>query len=224
MTGPNQTPLSTRLWSDCSAIYAQITAHPFITGLVDGTLGPERFGHYLAQDAHYLREYARALMLVGAKAPTSADVAMLARHAANTIEVELALRATTLPTVAVDPVAVAGPLPTTRAYLDHLLAVARGGTFLDGLAAVLPCYVIYGRLGTDLADRVITQPLYREWVDSYAAGPFAEAIREVVALVDRVGAQLSAEAEQRARAHFVASARYEWAFWDAAYRLERPAP
>jgi thiaminase/transcriptional activator TenA len=217
------TPLSGRLWDDGSSIYDAITAHPFVTGLVDGTLRPDQFGHYLAQDAHYLCDYARALMFLGAKAPTSADVAMFARHAADTIEVELALRTTILPSLTVDSAAVTRCLPTTRAYTRHILSAATTGTFADGLAAVLPCYVIYARLGADLHDRPIANPLYRQWVDTYAGKRFLEAVDEISALVDRIGAALSPEAGDRASAHFTTSARYEWSFWDAAYRREQPA-
>jgi thiaminase/transcriptional activator TenA len=217
------TSLSGRLWSEGSSIYAEILAHPFVTGMVDGTLRPEQFGHYLAQDAHYLCEYARVLMLVGAKAPTSAEVAMFARHAADTIEVELALRTTTLPSLRVDPVAATVPLPTTSAYISHLLAAATTGTFAEGLAAILPCYLIYARLGADLIDRPIHNPLYRQWVATYVDGRFVTAVDEITEVADRAGAALSAEARGRASAQFTASARYEWMFWDAAYALERPA-
>ena len=52
-------------------IYAAILRHPFVAGLTDGTLPREAFRHYIVQDAHYLRGYARALALCAAKAPTS---------------------------------------------------------------------------------------------------------------------------------------------------------
>jgi thiaminase (transcriptional activator TenA) len=42
----------------------------------------------------------------------------------------------------------------------------------------------------------------------------------VLALADNVGLTLCAADETRARAHFVTTARYEWMFWDAAWRRE----
>jgi hypothetical protein len=62
---------------------------------------PELFTHYAVQDAHYLRDFAHTLTVVGSKAPTHAGVGMFARHAAGTAEVELAfarLRLSTVPT------------------------------------------------------------------------------------------------------------------------------
>jgi hypothetical protein len=49
------------LWSSIEPIHAQILRHPFVTGLTDGSLDPDAFRHYVLQDAHYLRDYARAL-------------------------------------------------------------------------------------------------------------------------------------------------------------------
>ena len=39
-------------------------------------------------------------------------------------------------------------------------------------------------------------------------------------LTDRIGLSLAPEAEAAARQHFRTAARYEWMFWDAAYRQE----
>lgn len=49
------------LWAEGSATYQAILEHPFLLGLTSGSLDPQRFAYYVAQDAHYLRDYARAL-------------------------------------------------------------------------------------------------------------------------------------------------------------------
>jgi len=213
---------SARLWQEIEPTYAAILAHPFLTGLTDGTLDRGAFGYYLTQDVHYLRDYARALAVVGAKAPTQADTAMFARHAAGVVEVELALHATLLPDLGVDVAAVAAAAvaPATRAYTSYLLATVYGGNFADGLAAVLPCYWIYARVGQDLLERGSPDPDYQRWIDTYTGEEFAEVVAEVLALVDRTGPTLGPAEETRARAHFATTARYEWMFWDAAYRRE----
>jgi len=213
---------SPRLWQEIEPTYAAILAHPFLTGLTDGTLDRGAFGHYVTQDVHYLRDYARALAVVGAKAPTHTDTAMFARHAAGAVEVELALHATLLPDLGLDVAAVAAApvAPATRAYTSYLLATAYGGSFAEGLAAVLPCYWIYARVGKDLLERGSPDPRYQRWIDTYAGEEFAEVVAEVLALVDRTGPTLGAAEEVLARAHFATTARYEWMFFDAAYRRE----
>lgn len=212
------TPVTQQWWDENAAVYDAILAHPFLVGLTDGTLPEAAFAYYVAQDAHYLRDYARALAVVGSKAPTHADTGMLARHAAETASVEVSLHETLLPQLGLDPAALAGvPVsPTTTAYTSYLLAVAHGGSFGEGLAAVLPCYWIYQRVGAALAGRGSPDPRYQAWIDAYAADEFAATVAEVLALADR---QPSASLDGAGR-HFAVTARYEWMFWDAAWRQE----
>ncbi|CAN5300861.1 thiaminase II [soil metagenome] len=213
---------STRLWAGIEPIFAEILDHPFLTALTDGTLDAAVFAEYVAQDVHYLRDYARTLALVGAKAPTLAATAMFARHAAEVYDVELALHATLLPELGLDPAAIdAVPVsPTTRAYTSYLLATTYGGSFADGLAAILPCYWIYARVGAALLEKGSPDPRFQSWIDSYGGEEFAATVAEVLRLTDQIGPTLNAADEEAARAHFVTTARYEWMFFDAAHRRE----
>jgi thiaminase/transcriptional activator TenA len=213
---------SARLWAEIAPTFSAILAHPFLTGLTDGSLEAPAFAHYVAQDVHYLRDYARALAIVGAKAPTLTDTATFSRHAAEVYDVELELHHALLPALGLDPDSLgeipAGP--TTLAYTSYLLATTYGGSFADGLAAVLPCYWIYAEVGAALAQRGSVDPRYQRWIDSYGGEEFAATVRQVLDVTDRIGPTLTAADEATARAHFVTTARYEWMFFDAAFRRE----
>jgi len=58
MTSPT---LTEERWAAIEELYGEILEHPFIAGLIDGSLAPEGFRFYVVQDAHYLREFVRAL-------------------------------------------------------------------------------------------------------------------------------------------------------------------
>ena len=90
----------------------------------------------------------------------------------------------------------------------------------DGFAAVLPCYWIYAEVGAELAKLGSPDPRYQRWIDAYAGDEYQTIVAEVLALADSVGPTLGAADEARARAHFATTARYEWMFWDAAWRGE----
>jgi thiaminase (transcriptional activator TenA) len=209
-----------RLWAEAAGTYAAILEHPFLAGLIDGSLDPDAFAHYLVQDAYYLHDFARALTIVAGKAPTHDGVGMLARHAAGTVEVELALHESLLLELGIQTTVAMLVAPTTRAYTSYLLATAYGGTFADGLAAVLPCYWVYAEVGAELVKRGSPDPRYRRWIDTYSGDGYQAIVAEALALADNVGQTLSAVEEARARAHFVTTVRYEWMFWDAAWRRE----
>lgn len=208
------------LWSDTAEIYRRICAHPFIGGLVDGSLGRDRFRHYLVQDAHYLRGYARALALCAAKAPDQDDLVMFAEHATAAIAAERQLHAELLGDLGLDTAAAAAlPVaPTTHAYVSHLLAAVHGGSYGEAVAAVLPCYWIYARVGEHLAAHGSTDPLYQRWIAMYAGAEYQQIVGAVLDVVDRAAA--SPRELESMRAHFHTSARYEWMFFDGAHRAE----
>lgn len=214
--------LRSSLWSSIEGVYGAILAHPFLTGLTDGSLDRAAFQHYVLQDALYLRDYARALAVCAARAPADDDIAMFCQHAAGAIAVERQLHEGFLADFGLDPsvLETTRPSPTTLAYTSYLLASVYGGSFPEALGAVLPCYWIYAEVGRALLERSSPDPLYRRWVDTYGGEEFAAVVAAVLALTDRIGAELSPAETARVTERFVTTSRYEWMFWDAGWRRE----
>jgi len=207
------------LWADVESIYAAILAHPFVTGLTDGSLPRAAFRHYIVQDAHYLRGYAKALAACAAKAPGEDATVMFAEHAAGAIAAERDLHASLMADLGGSPDA--EPVdPTTRAYVSYLLATAHAGSFAEAVAAVLPCYWIYARVGEELLDRGSPDPLYARWIATYGGEEFQAVVDAVLDVTDRVGAAASPRELALMREHVTVTSRYEWMFWDAAWRRE----
>lgn len=221
MPGPAAS-FSASLWAGIEDVYAQILAHPFIAGLTSGELDEKAFAFYVLQDAHYLREYARALSVCAARAPDEPSIAMFAQHAAGAIAVERELHDSFFAVMGLSEqqLAATAMAPTNVAYCSHLLASAYGGSFAEALGAVLPCYWIYREVGTELARRGSPHPLYARWIDTYGGEQFGAVVQAVLDLTDRVGASLSRADRAAAAARFAVSARYEWMFWDMGWRRE----
>ncbi len=215
--------LTAKLWAGIEDTYRSILEHPFVSGLTDGSLERESFSFYVVQDAHYLREYARALSVAAARAPREEDIAMFAQHAAEAIEVERSLHKGFFRELGLAEEDVAGTpvAPTCLAYTSYLLTTAYSGSFAELLGAVLPCYWIYSEVGKALLDQGSPDPLYRRWIETYGGEDFEAVVRAVLALTDRLGPELSAAEQDRAAHHFNITARYEWMFWDMGYRRER---
>jgi thiaminase/transcriptional activator TenA len=219
----NDESITQTLWNSITPIYKAILDHPFLRGIADGTLDEKAFRFYVVQDAHYLRDYARALSICSARAPREDDILMFAQHASGAIEVERSLHESFFADfglsdedVAAEPVA-----PTTLAYTSYLLATAYGGDFSDALAAVLPCYWIYWEVGKELSRTASPNPLYQRWIDTYGGEEFGSIVTEVLELTDRVGSSASEMQRSRMRSHFITTSRYEWMFWDMGYSQEQ---
>jgi thiaminase/transcriptional activator TenA len=210
------------MWSAMDAIFARILAHPFVAGLTDGSLPRPAFGYYVVQDALYLVDYARALAIVGAKAPDAQTLAMFAGHARGALEVERSLHTGLFRDMGMteDEVRATPVTPTTLAYTSYLLRSCHQGSFAEGLAAVLPCYWIYAEVGTRLLARSSPDPLYARWIATYGGEEFGKIVADVLEVVDRIGASVTAAEQAAMREHVVTTARYEWMFWDAGWRRE----
>ncbi len=213
---------SAELWRDIEDVYAAILAHPFVTGLADGSLPRESFEFYVIQDALYLRKYAQALATVASRAPEPAATEMFARHAAGIVSAELGLHETLFAELGIDPAeaASADEAPTTLAYTSYLLATTTAGTYAEGVGVVLPCYWIYAEVGRHLLERGSPNARYQKWIDTYGADEFGDEVREVITATDVMNAGLSAAERDRVRRHFLTTSRYEWMFWDMGYRRE----
>jgi thiaminase/transcriptional activator TenA len=210
------------LWRAIGAIWTSILGHPFLQALTDGSLPRDSFRFYVVQDALYLREFARALSLAAARAPEDEWIIMFNEHAAGALRVERALHESFFKEFGLAPAEVAAtPLaPTNLAYTSYLLAVAYGAPFHEAMAALLPCYWIYWEAGKHLERAGSPEPLYERWIGTYASGEFGSVVRAVLEATDRIAERLG-PAERRAMTrHFVTTSRYEWMFWEMAYRRE----
>ena len=83
-----------RCWKDIEQLRLAILEHPFLLGLVDGTLPEHRFRSYVIQDSLYLLSYARTLAAIAARARSPADTSFLAGSAVSAVAVEQELSST----------------------------------------------------------------------------------------------------------------------------------
>ncbi|MCL2583937.1 MAG: thiaminase II [Streptosporangiales bacterium] len=215
------------LWSGIGDIYDAILAHPFLRGLADGSLSEDAFAFYVIQDSLYLRRYASALAAVASRAPGPRPAAMFARHSADAVATERELHSALLPELGISPGAIdaAEPAPVNLAYTSYMLSVIHGGSYAEGVAAVLPCYWIYAEAGSELIRRGSPDPRYQRWIDTYGGEEFAAIAGEVLAETDAIGPIISVSERDAARRHFRVASRYELMFWDAGYEQESwPVP
>ncbi|ALS23344.1 MULTISPECIES: thiaminase II [Paenibacillus] len=196
--------------------------HPFIRGIGDGTLPLDCFRHYVLNDAYYLSQFARIQALGAAKANDLYTVNRMAVHAQGTYSAELALheKFAKLLGITEEEQKAFEPAPTSYAYTSHMLRAAYTGQLGDIIAAILPCYWLYYEIGERLAGCTPEEPIYREWIAAYGGEWFRELVEEQIARIDDIAEQVTPQDRERMCNHFVISSRYEYMFWDMAYRKE----
>ncbi len=199
--------------------------HPFVIALGKGTLPKRKFQYYILQDARYLEELARIFALGAQKAQDPDTALRFAKLVEETIVVEHGLHETygkqwklTAADMRSTPLA-----PTNYAYCRHMRSVAQTGTLAELTVVALPCAWIYCVVGQHLLRKGAPSPKhpYRDWLVLYGSPEFAEVTQWMRKLVDKEAKQAGKAEKERISEAFLTSSRYEWMFWDMAWREEQ---
>lgn len=206
-------------------IWRRIAAHPFVRGIGSGRLTRRRFRFYLCQDYVFLVEYSRVLALAVARADDLTTMGEFAALLHATLHTEMDLHRRYARRFGVSPAALEQtvPAPTAYAYTRHLLQVATAGTLAELCATLLPCQWGYWELGTGLAkgQRPGRGNPYADWIRTYSGDEFTKLARWLRDLTDRLAEGAGRAERDRMRRHFLTSSRYEYAFWEMSYGMER---
>jgi thiaminase/transcriptional activator TenA len=195
--------------------------HPFVSGIRDGTLDPERFRFYIRQDYLFLIEYGRLLALACARAPRLELMERFAELAQSTLQTEMGLHRAYAAEWGISPGALERERPhdVTRGYTDFLLRTATLGDFGELVAALLPCMWGYSELGQRLAQgQPPAERRYARWIEMYSAEEFANLAGWCRGLCDESAAGAGERARAKMQDAFLASSRYELDFWEQAWR------
>jgi len=215
---------SDRLRQRAAGIWEAQHQHPFVRGIGDGKLDLEKFKFWLRQDYVFLTEYARLLGLAAARSPDIETMTRFAGLLEETLETEMSLHRAYADEFGIsrEELEREQPAPTTQAYTDFLLRVAAMGDFAELAAALLPCMWSFSEIGQRLA----MQPppgdkRYAQWIAMYSSKEFAELAGWCRGLLDNLAAGLPGRELKKLEEAFLTSSRYEWQFWEMAWKMER---
>ncbi len=212
-----------RLRQQVDSIWEAQHQHPFVRGIGNGTLDIEKFKVWVRQDYLFLIDYGRLLALAVARSPDLKTMTRLAELLTVVLQTEMCLHRSYAAEFGIghEELERERKAPATQGYTDFLLRVAALGDFAELVAALLPCMWGFCEIGQRLADRPRpSDERYARWIDTYAAPEFAEVARWCRDLLDRLADGLPDRDLRRLEEAFVTSSRYEWRFWDMAWKRE----
>lgn len=193
---------------------------PFVTELANGTLSKERFKFYMSQDSLYLEHFGRALALIAARANDIIHTLKYLKYAETAIVVENILHESYFQDFGLTG---KGEIePACHHYIHFLKSTAALESVEVAMAAVLPCFWIYKRVGDHIYNdlRSENNP-YQRWIDTYGGEEFGDAVEKAIKLCDEVASQTTPAVRQKMTVAFITSSRMEYHFWEAAYDLKK---
>jgi thiaminase/transcriptional activator TenA len=175
--------LSRHLWNENQNLAEAALKNPFVQGILSGSLAKKNFSYYVSQDAFFLKAFARAYIIAGAKAPDWEDFIKLHQLAQGVLE-ELKLHEKYARQWGVNVHRV-DPCAATRRYTDFVMATAWGYNTGLTVTALTPCMRLYAWLGQTLAAQSAGQHAYSDWIVTYSSSAIEALACNLESLVDK---------------------------------------
>ena len=214
--------LSDDLRAGVGPVWERVVAHPFVIELGDNTLPQETFDRYFDQDYLFLRDWAIMLSLATAKAPNFDAARQLVGflHLVLGGEEGLFQQAFRERGLSREDVANLEYRPTTFHYSGYIRKIAYEGSFLDVIALLLAVewpYMDWAQR-LDAAGKRPTNDYYQTWINLHTGQEMTGFVAWLRQTVD--AAPVSEADRARLQGIFKDVLRYEYMFWEMAYRAE----
>jgi thiaminase/transcriptional activator TenA len=214
--------LSKELRAGVGAIWEKVVTHPFVTEMADGSLDREIFDIYFDQDYLFLRDWAILLSLATAKAPDFDAARELVGflHLGLGGEEDLFQQAFRERGLSLEDVKGLQYLPTTLHYSGYLRVQAYEGTFIEVIATLLAMEWPYLEWAqhAEQAGKKPGDRYYRAWIDLHTSPGMSGFVAWLRSVVDESAP--TPGQEEKLQGIFLNVLRYEYQFFDMAYRGE----
>lgn len=206
-------------WNAAKPVYDKILSHPFILGLMDGSLDRLKFSFYIRQDAIYLSEYGKVLAGIASRLPEPRHTEAFLHFAGETVAVEKSLHEGFVKELKAGVKGEASP--SCLLYTSYLLQQMAIAPVEVMAAAVLPCFWIYKEVGDYiLANQTKGENPYQSWINTYGGEEFAGSVRSAIAICDELADKCTAGQRKAMADTYLMCSKMEWMFWDSAWNLE----
>jgi thiaminase/transcriptional activator TenA len=166
-------PLSERIRAAHRDVWDQMQAHRFVAEIEQDRLSAQAFKAYLIYECDFVET---AMLIFGhmlVKAPGLAERRWLAGVLQALAVDQIGYFERTFAALGVTAEDRARPLPASvLAFRDGMLAIARDGGYLDGVAIMLAAEWMYATWCGRAAERAISDPILKQWVDLHAEPAF----------------------------------------------------
>jgi thiaminase len=203
-----------------SSTLITIMQHPFLQGLESGKLDRTLFITYVQQDAIYLKTYSQALTILSGQfklnSPLVAETLLSLADLASQEAIELHEKY--CETTLYEDWRI--QTPAGFAYSQFMLATVRDH-FTVGIAALLPCFIIYWKVATELKPLLNKTHPYSEWFSLYRSEAYFTSLKTFIELTNQIYQQADEQTKFLMLEKSKQGALLELAFWDDAFHQRR---
>jgi thiaminase/transcriptional activator TenA len=170
------------LWTQIEDIYNDIINSTFVIGLSNGKLPEDAFNHYLSQDILYIKQDSIALSLLSQKAIMPIEKSFFQKMSNDCIEIETILHDELLEIF--NTKEAINQSPAFAKYSNHIQNHASSSIYPVAIAALLPCFWVYGKMGHHILKTQEPNNKYQKFIDTYAGDEYIAYTREFINILE----------------------------------------
>ncbi|KAG8933739.1 hypothetical protein FRC02_011254 [Tulasnella sp. 418] len=223
-------PFTSGLIQSFPDLWRKYVQHDFVVQLGKGTLPKANFIHFIKQDYHYLRHYARAYGLLASKSTSYEDIGSAARTIHHIIQ-ESTMHASFCALWGISEAELINTTesPALSGYASYMIDTGLRGDATALLVALASCLLGYGEVGLWLKKRAtegkdgfyLEGNIYKRWIDDYAGEEYQRAVRHGIESLEQHVARCppSLDRYRELQEIWKNVLKFEIGFWDMAMGL-----
>lgn len=204
-----------QLWEEGEPLLNRMIDHPFNRELAAGTLPRAIFNHYLQQDELYIKDYTQTLTHLAERTDNDTLKRDLLRFAEDGYLLEKEMHDIFFNRYTISPTQKKSL--TCEAYSGFLSHCSKKSSLPVALAALLPCFWFYWKVGLSVLDNCSADNPYQSWIDLYSGETFQEQVQCLLNHVDNHAEQADRQGQKEMLDAFITSSLLELAFWESIY-------
>ncbi len=213
--------VSEKLITAVKDIWDSYYTHPFIEGIIKGSLSKDKFAYYMIQDYFYLLEYTKVFALGVQKAKEEEIMAFFASMQNIILNGEMEVHRGYLTQLGISKEKLCNTTVEldNLSYTSYMQAIGQNGSIIDILVAVMACAVSYGYIGRHVIKNGgdINHEFYGHWIKEYSSKEYEEMENNLLNMLDKACANICEEEYKYLEEIMINCSKYEYLFWDFSY-------
>lgn len=210
-----------QLLTENQDLWRAILGHPFLQETASGRISDHTFKTWMQQDYLFVREAIPFVAILLAKAPESMRSQFIQILAGLDQELALFQKNAADKKVNLKKVDAA---PTCHAYLQFLMATAYNGSFVEGFTVLYAAEKVYLDSWMEVKKKLKGKSPWKSFIDNWTSEGFQQYVGWLAGTLDQLVKDFPSHALRSLHELFQTTARYEYLFWDMAYKEEKWLP
>ncbi|OAM03943.1 MAG: TenA family transcriptional regulator [Wolbachia endosymbiont of Dactylopius coccus] len=200
-----------------SNLLKDIIEHPFNVELANNTLNIENFKFYIQQDAFFLADYIRTVLMIASKMESCNNIVPFIEVAKGVIEIMKVLYNHYFAVYSIDR----GEKSLECFNFTNFLLSTSYSNVYEAVTVLYSCHFIYKVVVNSMRNKIKKNNRYKDWLDFFGSSLMESGCVALEGIVDEYCNKVRESERTRMLELFKITAQFELDFWNSAYNFSR---